>query len=148
MDEDRKKQIAVFRFGVIHEFVGGAVLDYGEQERLLGERCARKWQIPFSNRTRVSRGAMLSWIKQYKDSGGKLESLHPKDRQDRKKSRAIDEHTAKNLIALKKSMPRATVPALIKLMEKRRLVSPGTSLKTTTVYRLLNSHKLMKPAVG
>jgi hypothetical protein len=23
MNEDRKKQIAVFRFGVIHEFVGG-----------------------------------------------------------------------------------------------------------------------------
>jgi len=148
MNEDRKKQIAVFRFGVIHEFVGGAVLDYGEQERLLGEKCARKWQIPYSNRTRVSRGAILSWIKQYKESGDRLESLYPKDRQDRKKSRAIDEHTAENLIALKKSMPRATVPALIKLMEKRRLVSPGTRLKTTTVYRFLHSHKLMKPPAG
>jgi len=83
MDEERKKEIAVFRFGVIHEFVGGAVLDYGEQERLLGEKCARKWQIPYSNRTRVSRGAMLSWIKQYKGSGGKLESLYPKDRNAR-----------------------------------------------------------------
>ena len=66
MDEDRKKQIAVFRFGVIHEFVGGAVLDYGEQERLLTEKCARKWQIPYSNRTRISRGAMLSWVRQYR----------------------------------------------------------------------------------
>lgn len=148
MKEDRKKQIAVFRFGVIHEFVGGAVLDYGEQERLLGEKCARKWQIPYSNRTRVSRGAILSWIKQYRQSGGKLESLYPKDRQDRKKSRAIDEHTAENLIALRKSMPRATVPALIKIMEKRRLVGPGTCLKATTVYRFLHSHKLMKPCAG
>jgi hypothetical protein len=78
MKEDQKKQIAVFRFGVIHEFVGGAVLDYGEQERLLGEKCARKWQIPYSNRTRISRGAMLSWIKQYKESAGKIESLYPK----------------------------------------------------------------------
>lgn len=33
MREDQKKQIAVFRFGVIHEFVGGVVLDYGEQAR-------------------------------------------------------------------------------------------------------------------
>ena len=99
------------------------VLDYGEQERLLGEKCARKWQIPYSNRTRVSRGAMLSWIKQYKENGSKLESLYPKDREDRKKSRAIDAHTAENLIALRKSMPRATVPALIKIMEKRRRFS-------------------------
>jgi len=148
MDEERKKQIAVFRFGVIHEFVGGAVLDYGEQERLLGEKCARKWQIPYSNRTRISRGAMLNWIKQYKESGGKLESLYPKDREDRKKSRAIDERTAENLIALRKSMPRVTVPMLIKLMEKRRLVSPGASLKTTTVYRFLHGHNLMKPSTG
>ena len=57
MNEDRKKQIAVFRFGVIHEFVGGAVLNYGEQEQLLKEKCSRKWQIPYSNRTRISRPA-------------------------------------------------------------------------------------------
>lgn len=148
MREDRKKQIAVFRFGVIHEFVGGAVLDYGEQERLLREKCARKWQIPYSNRTRISRAAMLSWIKQYKESGSKLESLYPKDRQDRAKSRAIDERTAENLIALRKSMPRVTVPMLIKLMKKRRLVRPGTRLKATTVYRFLHNHKLMKPHSG
>jgi putative transposase len=148
MQEGRKKEIAVFRFGVIHEFVGGALLDYGEQERLLGDKCTRKWQIPYSNRTRVSRAAMLSWIKRYRDSGGRLESLYPKDRHDRKKSRAIDEHTAENLIALRKNMPRATVPALIKLMDKRRLVSPGVRLKATTVYRFLHSHNLMKPAAG
>ena len=148
MREDQKKQIAVFRFGVIHEFVGGAVLDYGEQERLLGEKCARKWQIPYSDRTRISRAAMLSWIKQYKQSGGKLESLYPKDRQDRQKSRAIDEHTAENLIALRKSMPRATVPVLIKAMEKRRLVDPGTRLKATTVYRFLHNHQLMRSPVS
>jgi transposase InsO family protein len=148
MNEERKKQIAVFRFGVIHEFVGGAVLDYGEQERLLGEKCARKWQIPCSSRTRVSRGAILAWIKQYKEGGGRLESLYPKDRGDRETSRAIDEHTAENLIALRESMPRATVPALIRVMERRRLVSPGTDLKLTTVYRFLHSHQLMKPPGG
>ena len=148
MEEERKKQIAVFRFGVIHEFIGGAVLDYGEQQRLLGEKCARKWKIPYSNRTRVSRGAILSWVKQYKQSGGKLESLYPRDRKDREKSRAIDAHTAENLIALRKSMPRTTVPALIKIMEERRLVSPGTGLKSTTVYRFLHSQKLMKPPAG
>lgn len=146
MEEDQKKQIAVFRFGVIHEFVGGAVLDYGEQERLLGDKCARKWQIPCSSRTRISRGAMLSWIKCYKESCGRLEALYPKDREDRAKSRAVDENTAENLIALRKSMPQATVPVLIKLMEKRRLVSPGTRLKATTVYRFLHSHKLMRPS--
>ena len=32
MTEDQKKEVAVFRFGVIGEFVTGAHLDYGEKE--------------------------------------------------------------------------------------------------------------------
>jgi transposase InsO family protein len=143
--EDQKKQIGVFRFSVIHEFVGSTVLNFGEQQQLLKQKCTRKWTIPYSRRTRISRGTILSWVKRYKDSGGRLESLYPKDRSDKAKSRAIDEQTAQNLIALRKTMPAATVPALIEVMSKRRLITPGTQLKTTTVYRFLHAHQLMKP---
>jgi putative transposase len=79
MTEDQKKQVAVFRFSVIHEFVGTAVLDYGEQQRLLAQKCARKWAIPCTGRTRIGRATILSWVKRYKDSGGRLEALYPKD---------------------------------------------------------------------
>lgn len=143
MNEDKKKQIAVFRFSVIHEFVGSTTLEFGEQQRLLEQKCARKWAIPFSGRSRISRAAILSWVKRYKQSGGRLESLYPKDRDDRQKSRAIDEVTAENLIALKKSLPAATVPMLIKTMSARGLVSAGTKLKITTVYRFLHDRQLM-----
>jgi transposase InsO family protein len=148
MTEDQKKQVAVFRFSVIHEFVGSTLLSYGEQQRLLEQKCARKWNIPYSPRTRISRGAILNWVKRYKDSGGKLESLYPADRNDKKKSRAIDAQTAGNLIAVRKSMPAVTVPALIQIMRQRRLITPGTHLKTTTVYRFLHNQQLMRPAVA
>jgi hypothetical protein len=59
MTEQQKKEIAVFRFGVIGEFVTGAELDYGEKERLLQQKCARKWSIPYSGRTRLSRSTIL-----------------------------------------------------------------------------------------
>jgi hypothetical protein len=36
----------VFRFSVIHEFVAAPLLEYGEQQRLLEQKCARKWVIP------------------------------------------------------------------------------------------------------
>ena len=52
MCEEKKKHIAVFRYGVIHEFISGAELTYGEQEALLREKCDRKWVIPYSKRTR------------------------------------------------------------------------------------------------
>ncbi|MFC1833476.1 IS481 family transposase, partial [Thermodesulfobacteriota bacterium] len=46
MDLDKKQQIAVFRFGVIHDLVGNVELEPGEQEKLLRDKCERKWVIP------------------------------------------------------------------------------------------------------
>ncbi len=48
MTEDEKKEIAVFRYGMIADFVGATRLDRGEREALLQEKCARKWSIPHS----------------------------------------------------------------------------------------------------
>ncbi len=59
MTENEKQRVAIFRFSVIHEFVGGAALSRRERRRLLKEKCARKWDIPFSDRTRISRSAIL-----------------------------------------------------------------------------------------
>ena len=61
MTEEEKKQVAAFRFGVIFDLVNGAGLDAGEKERLLREKCARKWQISFSAKTRISRSTILRW---------------------------------------------------------------------------------------
>jgi putative transposase len=59
MDEDAKREVGIFRFGVIHDFVSIPSLDRGEQERLLKEKCERKWSIPYSNRTRLTRSTIL-----------------------------------------------------------------------------------------
>jgi len=146
MTENEKQQIGIFRFSVIHEFVGGAVLSRTERNRLLKEKCARKWDIPFSDRSRISRGAILRWIRLYNQSGSRLESLYPKARSDNGKSRAIDEETGLNLILLRQEMPDATVPVLIRMMKERAL--SDKELKPTTVYRFLHNHNLMKPPAG
>jgi hypothetical protein len=43
MTKKKNEEIAVFRFGVIHEFVGGARLSQNERKQLLKQKCARKW---------------------------------------------------------------------------------------------------------
>ena len=83
MTEEMQKQVAVFRFGIIHDLVGGTRLEHGEQEELLREKCDRKWVIPGSHRTRISRGTIMRWVKLYTDSGSKLEFLYPKQHTDR-----------------------------------------------------------------
>lgn len=145
MTENEKQRVAIFRFSVIHEFVGGAALSRAEKRRLMKQKCARKWDIPFSDRTRISRSAILRWIRIYKDSGDRLESLYPKGRSDMGKSRAIDKETGLNLIHLRQEMPEATVPVLIRTMKKRSLLLLDKELKPTTVYRFLHAQNLMKP---
>jgi transposase InsO family protein len=143
MDEEQKKEIAVFRFGVIADFVTGARLDRGEKERLLADKCARRWKIPFSNRTSIGRSTIRDWIKSYQIGGHRLEELYPRERADRGKSRTIDDETAANLICVRNEKPRATVGVLITLMIKRQLITPGTRLNHTNVWRFLHQNGLM-----
>ncbi|CAO0820138.1 hypothetical protein DFAR_1390011 [Desulfarculales bacterium] len=37
-------------------------MERGERERLLRDKCAQRWQIPSSNRTRLSRSTILGWV--------------------------------------------------------------------------------------
>ncbi|CAO0821562.1 hypothetical protein DFAR_2480012 [Desulfarculales bacterium] len=41
----------------------------GERERSLRGKCAQWWQIPFSNRTRLSRSIILGWVRLYRQGG-------------------------------------------------------------------------------
>ncbi|MBL6995600.1 MAG: IS481 family transposase, partial [Desulfobacula sp.] len=45
MTEDEKMQVAVFRFGVISDFVNGIWMSRTERRRLMREKCACKWPI-------------------------------------------------------------------------------------------------------
>ena len=74
MTEDEKMQVAVFRFGVISDLVTGAQMSRREKRLFLHDKCARKWQIPFSGKTRISGGTILRWCRLYTDRHGDLKS--------------------------------------------------------------------------
>ncbi len=143
MTEDEKMQVAVFRFSVISDFVTAISMSRTEKKRLLREKCSRKWQIPFSEKTRISRGTIQRWCRIYRNSGGDLKSLYPKDRSDQGKARAMDEETCLSLIGLRLAMPALAVPQLIEQMNVQNRVTPGIVLNNSTVYRFLHQHNLM-----
>ena len=136
MNDEQKREVAIFRFGVIHDLVGGSHLERGDQQRLLREKCERRWVVPHSSRTRLTGSTILRWIQRYKQVNGKLESLYPTERSDRGVSRGLDEECSVALIQLRKESPRMPVTDLIKTIYKRRLVPPGKALSLSTVYRL------------
>lgn len=137
MDEEQKKQIAVFRFGAIADLVGGINLERGERERLIREKCERRWAIPYSDRSRLTRTTIRRWIKRY---DGRLESLYPEDRADTGQSRVLSEETGLALIRVRQTFPKAPVRKLIGQLEQ----TGWGKLAPTTAYRFLRDRGLMK----
>ncbi len=143
MDEDAKKAIAVFRFGVIADLVGRK-LNRGEKEQILKEKVACEWEIPRSGRTYIGRSTVLAWLRIYERSGRRLESLYPDERSDKGTPRALDQESTAALLALRKELPRISLSVLIKEAKKRRIVPERVSY--ATVGRLLKRNGFTREA--
>jgi len=146
MEEERKREIATFRFGVISDFVVSHQLERGERDRLLRDKSERQWVIPYSRRTRISISTIASWVRRYERSGRKLESLYPQGRGDIGRSRVLDEEVAQMLINLRKELPRASVQGLIEELRRRRVIDAWVKVCPTTVYRFLKGQGLLSPS--
>ena len=142
MEEKQKIDVAVFRYSVIQDFVCGMTLDHGERERLLREKCARKWLIPHSYKTSMSRSTIQRWIDLYESSGKQVDSLRPLGRKDKGHTRILDEETCLMLRRLREELPDVTVPFIMKTMKKRGIAPIG--LSQSTVYRYFHQENLMK----
>jgi transposase len=142
MTEDEKMQVAVFRFSVISDFIHAPSMSRREKSRLLQDKCCRKWQIPFSEKTRISKATIRRWIRLYKKSNSDLKSLCHHDRADQGGCRAMDKQTCLMLIESRTKMPHATVPHLIELIKRQY---PDVKLNNSTVYRFLHQHNMMYP---
>jgi transposase InsO family protein len=144
MNEAQREEVALFRFGVISDVVGASRLDYGELEGLIRKKSEQRWNMPNSNRTRISASTIRRWVKLYEASGRKLSALYPANRSDKGSSRRVDDETILSLVRLRKELPGLPVKQLITEMEKRGLVSPGTTLCLSTVYRILRKEGLTR----
>ncbi len=148
MDEELRKKISVFRYGVIADFVNTRRLTRGERESLIREKCDQKYNIPGSTRTSISRSTIKEWIVRYKNSGGRIESLYPQERSDSGKSRSIDEEIAAGLITLRKELPEVSLPVLLTEARARKIILPGVDVAYSTVYRFLKSQGLLEPSAS
>jgi putative transposase len=137
MDEaDRKNIIAVFRYGVISDFVGGRKLPRGEKEKLLLEKSACMWDIPFSGRSRISRSTILHWLRRYLKAGRQINSLNPEEREDKGTVRSIDSETMKALLEVRRELGGPALPVILKEAHRRRILHPDFRTSPATLYRI------------
>lgn len=147
MEENKKQKIALFRFGVINSILGVKGTEKGQREERIREAASKEWEIPCSGRSYIGRSTIRDWLKLYEESGGSIESLYPQDRADQGKVRCMDEETEAALITLKKEMRAASLPALLRIGKKRKILSPDFSASSQSIYRLFKRHGLDEPFV-
>jgi len=143
MNEEAKKRVAEFRFGVIHDLIGDRKLERGQRQLLLREKSAGEWDIPYSGRSRLSISTILSWARRYEKGGRRLESLYPDGRSDRGRPRALDEETVLALCELKKQLKGASLPTVIREAKRRQILLPQVRVAKSTIYRIYRQRGLM-----
>ena len=144
MAEEKKQKVALFRFGVIADFVGIRQLERGEIEHLLRQKSALQWLIPGSVRRRIGKTTIREWITRYKRGGNNLETLYPQDRNDRGKTRSINPETVIGFIELRKKMPGISLPKLIQEARQRKIILPGMKVAYSSLYRLFAAEGLLQ----
>ena len=140
-NDDRKHEIALFRYGLISDLIN---IQPGTRGLLakLRKKAEHNYKIPCSDRTTVAAETIRDWLKKYRKSG--FDALLPKERKDRGKSRKLPTHVSDLLLETKEKNPDFTVSLIISHVRESGRIEPDIKLSPSTVYKLLARNGLMK----
>jgi putative transposase len=144
-DQEHREKVALFRFGLISPLLSRSNVSRGERERMVREITERQWDIPASGRSRISRSTLLRWLKDYQDSGERLESLQPRARRDKGSTRCVKPEMELELVNLRRELPEATLPVLLSVARERNILAADSKPSPASLYRLFQRHGLDRP---
>lgn len=139
MDEKKREEIALFRYGLIVPFLAPEELEWGVKGELLKRLVKQTLSMPFSEKTSLAESTIRRYLKDYRDKG--FDGLKPKSRSDIGKSNKISTDILEKAFILKREEPRRSATKIIQLMEAHQMVTPGT-IKSSTLYRIFKQNDL------
>lgn len=141
--DERRREIALFRYGLIADLVHLEPHHRGLYA-LLAEKAKRDYTIPGSLRRRVAPETMRGWLRDYRRGG--FDALAPRVRADQGSSRSIPVPAIDLLCQLKEDAPELSIPLLIKKAraEHAGIVTDEVVLPESTVHRVLARRGLMR----
>lgn len=140
MDEKKREDIALFRYGLIVPFLTEEELEWGVKGEL-GKRIAQQiYTIPFSIKSSLHESTIRRFREAYHKNG--FDGLKPKNRSDIGKSLKIPADILEKAYILKKEEPRRSAEHIIQIMESTNMVDPGL-IKPSTLYRIFNQNDLV-----
>ena len=133
MDDDTRRAIALFRFGVLGPLVS-ARLEHGDRRAHFESAARRDYVTPDGRVVRISARTIEAWHYAYRNQG--LAGLGPASRGDCGTSRAMSAEVADLVVRAKQEKPRRSIRRIIRMLERAGRVRPG-ELSRSSVHRLL-----------
>ena len=135
--ELKRKEICDFRYSVVAE-LGNPYLSRGKLTGLIKEKSNREYAIPYSKRRTITEGCIHRWLNIYKKYG--KEGLAPGIREDRGKSRVLNDAQQTALFHLLDTKPELTATAAVKKLQDKGLITSEVS--SSTLSRFIKSQGL------
>lgn len=141
MNDDYKKQVALFRLAVLGDLAHGHKCRGGLTEAL-ALKADQLWQFGDGSLRKIGAKTIQTWYYLYRDHG--FDGLLPKSRSDKGACKAISEELQALIVNMKREDPGRSIPLIISELEDAGLARRG-ELSQSTVGRLLAKEGLSGP---
>ena len=140
--DERRREVALFRYGVIADLVQLEPNHRGLYA-LLATKAKGDYTIPGSLRRHVAPETLRGWLRDYRRGG--FDALVLRVRADHGSARTIPAHVVDLLCQLKDDTPGLSIPALLKRAraEYATIITDEVKLPESTVHRVLARRGLM-----
>lgn len=132
MTEEQRQKVALFRFGVIGPLVSGELF-HGELKKKITELSRRRYDIPFSRRSRIGFGTIEEWLSNYRRKG--FDGLLPQVRSDKGSVRRLSSALRDKLVTMKLDHPKMSARTIIDMLVAENKL-PVNAIGVASVYRL------------
>jgi transposase InsO family protein len=129
-EEERRTQIALFRYGLIVALLHRR-LERGEIAAHLRAIAGQPQLIPFSTRTQINPDTVWRYLARYR--GGGFEALKPRPRGDAGQSRRIPPEWVEKAIALREEVPTRSAATVIQILARDPAFPSGLTLAPRTL---------------
>ncbi len=137
MEEQKREQVALFRYGLIAPLLHGSVQDRTEY---LEEVSNKVYEVPCYGRKEYSPKTIEHWFRVYLKDG--FEGLKPRKRSDKGKSRVISKETKQEILDLRDEKIHMPVTVFYEYLTEEKVFKPQ-DVSYSSLYRLLKHHDLV-----
>jgi len=136
MEQQHREAIALFKYGIIAPVING---NTDVQMEYFREIAKKEYEVPHQGGKKFKAQTFKSWLKKYRKNG--IEALKPKIRNDKGKSRKIDDQLVNDIKNVLSSYSNISTSAVYRLLISEGKIKPG-NLKEQTLRKYIKDNQL------